>query len=515
MAINLNNPQTFQQFKQPNQQGASGVSQNQRQQPQQQGVQQQQSPVQRKQQGTGFTNVGQVVGANVGQGQKMGQQIAQNYATQVGSSLGQMNEQMQKQQQDVQSEQQRLGQAQQFAQQVQQDPNQIAQNQQQMQQFQQLYNPQAISQGQQSQFQNQLIQNQQQLQQQQQQLAGLSSQEGRQSALQRIYQGPGYTQGQQKLDQLVLGQAGLPAIQQQRQQLQQQLAGAKGQQQLSGKQLLAQIQGNIQKEREASDLLRGTVGTQTSDLIAAQEQEAAQKQMDNQRLGNIYTRFLQGDKTLSAEDKQAALSQLQGAGLSEGQRTYNVLQDYNKYLNQPGQITTADVLTQPEFQRYQALSQLAGISPEQMQFHQAGTGGEMARIKAQQLASDIQKAEQEFAKSAIDPFSTTQSENLYRGNARAQTHGTASLQNYLASPEQFRFRYGGDTFGYTGARDINTDARNPVLGTTNAIELNAVNNWIRQAEQRLNDQGYRNTLGGADASAAVPQSLLDLWKQQT
>lgn len=333
--------------------GANGGYQQQTGQPQQQSTIQSYNP--NKQQGSGYTNIQKVLSAN--QGNKLGQAVGGGIAGQTAQTQGNLNNAQSQFQQDTAANQANTGQNAQLVQNVLGNTADYAQggaNAQQGQQFQQLMSGKYAGPTQ--------LNNQQQIQNQAADVNQLGqatgSQAGQMGLLQRFVGNPQYNQGQQNLDQLLLGQTGQP-------------------------QLAAARRGALQ--------LQGQVGNALNSAQTVAQQQAGQAQQFGQGVQNQFGQTVSGINTglqqqaqtlqQGANQKyQKAITDLQSGtvtpdeanllGLSNGQQVAgNVLQNANQYLTQnANQATAQNVANAKNYAQIDALRQLgSGSAPASAQ----------------------------------------------------------------------------------------------------------------------------------------------------
>lgn len=360
------------------------------------------------------------------------------------------------------------------------------------------------------------------------QINNLGSEAGRFNLLQQAVKSPNYTNGQQRLDQLML-QAGNPN----------QLVSS--QRDLTGK--LTGVQNNLSdtykgldtgineagtQADEISKLLNGTLGTQTQNLIKSQADQATGLNTSNANANTaLQTYFTNGYGSLTPEQKAAIDPMLASGGLTTGMRTYNVLKDpqsfQNYVTNGSTNLTQKDVLDQNEFNRYQALAGLAGTDPTQQVFTGAGTGGINAGIQGDKLNTDVTTA-----RSALEN-QLNRTTNSDTTNNLTYSSNLLDLLKYQEDPSKataLSTAYGNGTVtpitGTFGGFDPSTinqvvgSYKNPALSSTanspglgnlgatystnpNTVASSqataALQAYLDKYYGELNTAGYNNTLG--------------------
>lgn len=208
------------------------------------------------------------------------------------------------------------------------------------------------------------VNNMQQLQQQTAdiqkagQMAGTEA--GRFGLLQKTFARPGYSGGQQRLDQLLLqatpGSA--KALMDQTSQL-----GTEAQQGLGGlNDLLTQQQGAVsslasQRQQEATDLLAKQAGGLSSDLAIK-----AQAQTDLATSNQTLMQKISSGGELTGDEQKQADTLFRGLGLNPEDGFYNVFQNTpsGNYLNKVNAADISQVASPEARSKYNVLNQLAG-----------------------------------------------------------------------------------------------------------------------------------------------------------
>ena len=373
-----------------------------------------------KQQGSGYTNIQKVLNAN--QGNQLGQAVGSGIQNQTNEAQQNLNQGQQQFQQQTTANQANTGDNSALVQNVLGNTAQYAPggaNAAQGQQFQQLISGQYGGPTQ--------LANQQQLQNQASNVAQLGqatgSQAGQMGLLQRFVGNPQYTQGQQGLDQLLLGQTGQPQLAAARRgalQLQGQVnsgitgAQATGQQQQNQAQQFGQ---NVQQQ------LGQTVQGINTGL---QNQAATAQQGSNKN----YADTLAALKSGNINQQQADL-----LGLKNGEQvTTNGLNSIGNFLTQnPNQATAQNVASGQNYAQLDALRQLGGnFAPQSAQNTLQQYAGQNAN------ANQFQNQQQLTADQAGFNAANTASVNDYNSivNPAAQRQQQALAVQKLANEEQ-------------------------------------------------------------------------------
>lgn len=328
-----------------------------------------------------------------------------------------------------------------------------------------------------------------------QQVGNLGSESGRFNLLQQSVKNPQYTQGQQRLDQLFLQTSNPNQLAQNQRDLGKQAqASAQG---LTNQynDLGQQIQQAGVQAQDVSKMLGNTLNTEQQNLTNAQIAEAQAKNTSNAAANTaLQTYFTNGYGSLTADQKALIDPILASQNLTSGTRTFNVLNNgaYNNYLNQGStNLTGADVLDQNEFNRYNALAQLAGNTNPL--YTQAGTGGTAAGIQGQKLMSDIQAAQNDFIRGLNT--SVTSVKNPYTG----QMTGTSTLQNLYNDPgAAYRSMLQGVNYSHGNlyGGGMSNDAVSAWYNAINSDLQSKLNNY-------LSSQGYNTGLGGITPTGKV------------
>lgn len=469
-----------------------------------------------------FTNLQSYIKANEGAGQQLGSKIGTGLEKEVKKAGD--TSQAQSIGQQVQAEKDRLAQGQQFKNQLGEETGaqNIVGNQQTAQQFSNLLNNQNVASNLMQQTQQAQTQQNIGLQQAQQNVQQLGTEAGRFNLLKSAVKNPTYTAGQQRLDQLFL-QAGSP---QQLVEKQRALTGQIGQ---TGKQLenlYGQLGTDIgaagTQAEEVSKMLRGELGTQTTNLTEAQRAEAEQINKQNVlRNAALETYFKSGLMGVQDPEQQKYIQDmLESGGLQSGMRTYNVLKEpdaYKKYATLGGVgYKAADVLNEQEFQRYEALRKLAEAQGPG-EFTGAGTGGVTTDFRGQQLATDIQGArsalEQELAAANLTKQrgAVTTTSNLMdllkyqEGQNFGQNLQAGPGANYVPiyqnwnadRPAYMSTAYTQENpyYQYHQAGNVAPWQQNIAADASSYVNANT-QEIIQEYLNRLNQAGYDNRLGG-------------------
>lgn len=308
-----------------------------------------------KQQGTGFVNLQKMIGAN--KGNQLGSTIQQG----VGNRVGQIQSDLNKQKQTFQTE---LGKNQ-----LQESDKAGAQNALNTA----INAPETLSNEQVSNFQNLLsgqykgpagLSNTAGVEAQARELVqygtNVGSAAGRTNLLQRYVGGPKYTQGQQRVDNLLLGQTGGAALKDIRKQamgLESQVTGAKS-------------QAEMEAQKAQAD--RKAYGQELEKQIGRYDDPSTPDDESIGAIGDIY-KDVQDRTAKFNQEQQSAFQALQGVGgsdtltqdqltalgLQAGQNLYDI--NLGQFLKQaPGQVSAQQVANEEDYAKYNALNRLAG-----------------------------------------------------------------------------------------------------------------------------------------------------------
>jgi hypothetical protein len=318
----------------------------------------------------------------------------------------------------VQAEQNRLGQAQQLNTNIKADPTQL--NDQDISSARNFMMNQTGQQALQqigTQSQQGLVNANVAAQQAQQMQQRLGSESGRFGLLRQALAKPTYTQGQQKLDQLLLQTSAAPQIQQQQQELAKRLGAVKtgiGSLTKERDQSLADIAAG---QKSAADLLTGTVGAEKTALEKAQVDELAGISAQNKELENLKT-YLTGNKQMvkpedlgkvrsmlsgfemGSPDAQTGLAPKLGADIPAGDlRTFGAT-DLGRFVNTGKVGTMQDVLDEQEERKLNALEKLSGLSS----LTKRGLGADALKgsFKKEDLQTGLKEAQDKLNKAIAD-----------------------------------------------------------------------------------------------------------------
>ncbi len=466
-----------------------------------------------------FTNLQSYINANKPAGEQLGQKVAQQVGQGIEKSQKEATTQAGQIREAIGDEKARIGEATRFQKQVEEDPTKVAADAAARQRFQQLTSG-ATNAGQlQSQAETTQAQASNQYQQMGQKIAGLGTEAGRFNALKETIRQPGYSTGQQRLDQLFLQTANPQALAQQQQALQSKLGQAQTglQEAYQGEQGIAKEfagdTGLASQARKAQQALTGALSGQTEKFMTEQGKEAqalsGQNAASNAALNQFFTN---GYGTLSDKQKAIIDPMLQSGALSAGTRTYNVLQSpdaYKQYMTQGrADLTSADVVNAQELQRIQALQQLSGIAPEKYTFTQAGNVGPQAGINAEQLQKDIQAQADIFNKTLNTPNATTL--EGYTPEAKTLADVQKALTKFNYDPNLFQ---GVNQFGFQNQSQLGNIIQElyhtPVPNShrltndpTGYVQKQNTRQMLENYLNLINSSGYNQGLGGVAPTAA-------------
>lgn len=481
-------------------------------------------------QGSGrFTNLNKYVNANQGAGDQLGSKITSNIDKNVQKTQKEAQTQAQGVASAVQAEKDRLAQGSTFNQQLQNQnedqASQIYNDEGNRSRFSNLLNNQNVATNLKTQAQTAGDKATAGFNSLGQQVQNLGTEQGRFNLLQQSVKQPGYTTGQQRLDQLFL-QTGNPnnLVNSQRQ--------LQGQVNTAGQNLTNQFTdlgsqiGQVGTQAEdVSKLLGGTLNTQTQNLINAQQAQAQGLNTSN-AAGNaaLKTYFTTGYGSLTPEQKATIDPLLQSGGLTNQTRTYNVLQDPQSYQNYITQgrtnLSQGDVVDQSELNRYNSLFGLAGGTGTKA-FNAVGDAGPAASLQGEKLLGDINTAKSGFY-NALNQNATGQ------GSARNVTPGFGSSEFAVDNAANFQnlfnqydagtaanslaginntnyngaFRNNqGNSFTFNGAADprgqLGGNAGNLLNTTVDQASGQAREQLLQQFLAQLDSGGYNKLLGGS------------------
>lgn len=481
-------------------------------------------------QGSGrFTNLKKYVNANQGAGEQLGSKISGNIDRNVEKTNKEATSAAGNVANAVNAEKDRLSQGNQFNQQLQDQSENGAQaiygNEENKTRFSNLLNNQNIASNLSSQAQTASDAANRGLNAANQQVQNLGTEQGRFSLLQQSVKSPQYTQGQQRLDQLML-QAGNPN------QLVQNQRDLQGKVQNYGSAIANQY-GDIGSQigqvgtqaQDISKLLGSTLGSETQNLVNAQNTEAGNLNTQNALANSaLETYFTNGSSALTNPAQKAAMDQmLASSGLTQGMRTYNVLKDpgsYQNYIdNARVNLGSQDVLDANELARYNALYGLSGGTGDRAFLDQVGDRGPAAGIKSS-LGTDISKSADDFRKQMNQQY--TFNPNAGSGiTSNAQTN-YLDLLSYLEAGKTGSESVDGEspiyqTNGpkatkdwdiYSGNRGVGSNYLAPwdaSLGgnTRGYAGNNAITNLYNDFMKRISESGYTNNLGGVTGTGKI------------
>lgn len=327
-----------------------------------------------KQQGTGYTNISQIVNAN--QGNQLGQTIGTDVQKSGQQAQNQVNQAQDQFNQQTSANQANTSQNANLVQNVLNDPTKYSQQTgqpgQQAAQFQQLMSgayqgPTGLANAQQLQSNAQNVGQMGQ---------ALNSAGGRTGLLQQFVGNPQYNQGEQTLDSVLLGKSNAPelaAAKQQALQLQGQTNNA-----VSGAQATGQQQTN--QAQQFGQAVQNQFGQNVAGINSGlQNQAAAAQQGSNKQYQDTLAALKSGNVT----QQQAQL-----LGLTNGEQvTGNTLQNIGSFLQQnPQQATAQNVANSQQYAQLAALQQLGGnYAPQQAQQtlqQYAGQSGQAGQFAA-------------------------------------------------------------------------------------------------------------------------------------
>jgi hypothetical protein len=397
-----------------------------------------------------FTNIQQFLQANKQAGQQIGQAIGGGISTGLSKAKEKASTEAQQVGEAVRAAQGNVQQGQQFLEQMKGpafNAESFVQNEPQLQQFTGLRTGEqqgkdlATLQKEQLESSQAAAMANQQLQQRQQQLGDISNRYG---LLQEfVGKSPNYGLGAQRLDQTLFQRAsgnvlgGLQkSLQQQKQTdfkslldniatLQNQISGVK----TSGQELAGglQTQANV-NEQALIDALTGKIGGVNE-----------QRQAEQARYKEFFD-ILTSKKKDSTLDKEL----FEKFGLTNAERTYNVLNDPNLTLGQIANISNQmaqnyqDVAQQSDVDKYAALAKMAGIAPDRLR--QAGNLEAAASIRTGEdsLRGRLDRAKQVFEERAgkttiTGTGSDTGSSGILGSGGTAESNVSKNVADFIKS----------------------------------------------------------------------------------
>jgi hypothetical protein len=394
-----------------------------------------------------FTNVRQFVEANRGAGSKIADKATSNIAQNVRQASGQVG-QVSALGSDVQQEEQRIGRADQVKQAIQSNPLTLTQDENEFRQARQLIAGQTAAEQQRQMLQERAGAAAQALQGAQQQVQGLGTEAGRFGLLRKAVGGPSYSQGQQRLDQLLFQTEGARQIGQTQREL--------------GSELVRQAQTKEQLEQELTNRigqyqalagqkaqeLAGELGSEQSKVVESTEQRRQRLIEERARQNQLLEQFFLGtidNKRLKDVDRDFLQS---ATGDLLGKRTYGLLKDggFRDFVQQGNvNLSAKDAIDQESFARYKALADLAALGESERAFTKAGDAGPDSGIKRDFLASEIARREDEIRRALNRQEGKTVSIGFLSGQTRAPYYagliptgnvsGSTNLLDLLASRE--------------------------------------------------------------------------------
>lgn len=374
--------------------------------------------------------------------------------------------------------------------------------------------------------------------------------QGRSGLVNQAFSRPGYTQGQQRMDNLFLsgaGQQGVNAIRN------------------VAKQNVSQA-GNIYSQAQAGTKQAGDVATQEQNVQKSLQDRA--NALESGYMQNLQNLIPEVNKQRDAEkarwqqnydimtgNKQGTMDQdiFDQLGLKSGERTYNVLTDPNLNLRQIANIsdynaaTAQDVASQKDVDYYNALAKLSkggldtsgaftGPDASQLQLQGASKMGTAASALTGEnsLRNKLNSADQSFQDYLKNATISAQgmdsgSSNIFGGGANATATAQVKLADFLnGTNPNVSSKYGQDASGMINpiagaglnnplnnagplggfASLLASGAANPLnnltgtLGTSfggnsgsgSAAQFRAQNTLLDQIASQLNGKGFGNVL---------------------
>jgi hypothetical protein len=431
------------------------------------------APVTARREGSGrFRNLQRYIEANRPATQQMTGRLGGQIEKQAEGVRRGVQEAREQFQQQIAPEQQRLGGAQQLIQQAQAAPTQIAQTPEQLQQFQALRR----GAGEFQQFQAPELSQQQLAAQQAQQAAErIGTEAGRFQLLREQFGGPRYTTGLQRLDQLLL-QATPGEVERLQQLGQEAVTGLP--EQISALQTQAGTQlGELgtQAGEAQSAIQRMLFGAGEAERIDTLpeireevERRLAQAGQERERLYGL----AEAIEPTGAITDPGLIAQLQAAGidLSQPLQTFGVDIGAGERIRRGEAPTALGIASPEEYQRFQALTQLAGeeAAPYGGVFGEGEAGAYAGPLAIdapaiQQAIAERQRAYEEEFLGRIDPFGTAAARGSYVGpwSEMVGLTGQQAIERIQADPryqQQYLRRIRGeaplDKYDYNTIADM-------------------------------------------------------------
>lgn len=310
-----------------------------------------------------------------------------------------------------------------------------------------------------------------------QQAQELGTAQGRQGLLERYVGSPQYTSGQKRLDTLLLGQTGGKDLTQARRsglgltgQAQQQIGGAEAQ--------ALQAKGKFQNILQHGTQEAGKqFGEQVTGLTGQLQERAKQfNTKEQQQYQDLLKAAGSGELTQEQADK---------LGLKEGDTLYNIFKNKPESLITAGEQATAQNVTNPEeYAKIQALQKIGG-----------GVGPQDAQSALNKYMS---------AGQATTPFDATKYTNASPDQIKAQLQHTGEAYN-TASGDMLRAHDAEVNNNRTAARGV----------AAYAIQKAGLGNLVDQyglGNDSVNAENVQNAI--ADANTQIAQKIEDI-KNQT
>lgn len=466
--------------------------------------------------GSRFTNVSSYLKANEGAGEKIAEKVG-NKVQQTVNKTQEQQTQAEGFRDAVNAEKDRLAQASGMAEQAKNDATAITADQAKIDAWNKLYNPTGTSTNQITEGANLAGKISTAMGQAGQQVANLGSESGRFDLLGQTFARPNYSQGQKRLDQLLLSVGGAQQLGDASKNLGSQLKARGENIDAITKAAGEQVAANAKAEGEASTLLRNTVNTTLGGLRQAQVDEALAANTQNAKVGEALNAYFSGGvNQLTPEQKEIVQAELAKGSLNDTMRTYNVTAEdkWKNYINTGRtDLGAGDVLDANEFAKYQALGTLGQMNPENMEFTKAGEGNVAAGLKAEELAGALTGAREDLIRRFANE-TLTRNKGTQSGPFSSDEWMSANLADLLRSLEN------NDTVLNVTAGNINQSGqasfdrnqqgtadfgnyfteRGYSGNTGNFGAYEAYNLW-QDFLNRLETEGYNKGLGGISPTA--------------
>lgn len=342
-----------------------------------------------------FTNVNKFIEANRGAGTKLADRSTQDISRNIAQTRGNINENFKAFGSDVQNEEDRITEknvleADRVRAAIQADPTKLTADTTRFGQARDLITGKNAAVDQTKALKAQEDAATTALGQSQQQLQNLGTETGRFNLLRKTVGGPSYSQGQQRLDQLLFQTEGASRIGQAQNQFGTELRDTAANKLAEANRLRAQIGNYSELARAKAGELTGELNTQQDLFEKDQDKEAAALNRSRLALNQAMGRLRDsGADTLTENDRAVLNPILQSAGVDMGMRTYGLLGDstYKNYFKTGrDNLTRQDVIDKADLARYTALADLQAL--QNKLYTKEGDRGPDSSLDAAQLKKD-------------------------------------------------------------------------------------------------------------------------------